>query len=99
MRACPQVGLSPAMDKISPRRSLGILGLPIRRDFKRQNSLKPFRCHPTRVSGRTVIKASLQSNSFATNIIVTELHRWPGEVALGAPGRGSAVIAERGSQR
>jgi hypothetical protein len=67
------VGLSRAMDKISPRRSLGIPGLPSRRDFQRHNNLKPFRCQPTRVSGRTVIKASLQSNSFATKLIVSRV--------------------------
>ncbi len=73
MRACPQVGLSHAMDKMSPRRSLGIFGLPIRRDFHRQNNLKLLRCHPTKVSGRTAIRASLHSNSFATNIIVSRV--------------------------
>jgi hypothetical protein len=73
MRACPQVGFSRAMAKMSPRRSLGILGLPIHRDFHRQNNLKPLRCHPMKVSGRTVIKASLQSNSFATNTIVSRV--------------------------
>ena len=73
MATCPQVGFSRAMTKMSLRRSLGILGLPMRRDFHRQNNLKPLRCHPVKVSGRTVIKAAIQSKSFASNTIVSRV--------------------------
>jgi len=73
MRACPQEGLSRAMAKMSPRRSSGILGLPIRLDFHCQNSLKVFRCHPMNVSGRTAIKAPFQSNSFGIKTIASRV--------------------------
>jgi hypothetical protein len=61
------------MAKMSSRRSSGILGLPIRLDFHRQNNLKPFQCHPMNVAGRTVIKGSLQSNSFAIKTIASRV--------------------------
>lgn len=94
MRAWPR-----AKDQMSGRRSLEIPGLPIRRDFQRQNNLNPWRCQPVKVSGRTAINASFQSNSLLrhTNRETDGIGR-PVEAELDAHSRGPAVCAKRDSR-
>jgi hypothetical protein len=62
IRSSPQVMFSAAMVRISCLRSLGSGGLPTRRDFRRRNKRKPFRCQRMRVSGLTTTRAFRQSN-------------------------------------
>src|SRR5215471_8972639 len=61
-RSSPQVGFSRTIRTLNRRRSFGIRGRP-RRDFHRHHSLNPLRCQPMRVSGLTIIKASLQGKN------------------------------------
>ncbi len=55
-------GLSMIADKRLPVLRAGRRGRPTR-DFHFQNSLKPLRCQPIRVSGLTITKALFQWNS------------------------------------
>jgi len=58
MRGVPHSAFSRDMRWINLRISVSILGHPgFPRDFHRQNSLKPCRCHPTTVSGCTISRA------------------------------------------
>jgi hypothetical protein len=61
-RACPQVGFSSAIRTMSLRMFSARRGRPTPA-FYFQNSLKPLRCQPIRVSGLTITKALFQWNS------------------------------------
>jgi hypothetical protein len=59
MRGAPQSRLAKLISRIRRRISPDILGRPPRlRDFQRQYSRKPFRCHRMTVSGWTIVTAS-----------------------------------------
>jgi len=55
MRSSPHVRFAVAIVAISSRRSAGTGGRPAARDFQRQNSRTPFRCHRMSVSGFTMV--------------------------------------------
>ena len=61
-RSSPQVGFARAMATISRCRSTGMVGRP-GRDFPRQNSRQPWRCHRISVSGLTTVRSARQSRN------------------------------------
>jgi hypothetical protein len=66
--------LEPSQQKSVDEDFWGIRGLPMGRDFHRQNNFNPWRCHAVKVSGRTETKVSFQSkNSLAANTIVSRV--------------------------
>lgn len=70
IRSSPQVGFARAIATISRRRPTRIGGLPDR-DFHRQKSRQPWRCHPMSVSGLTTVSIERQSSSWDSRTSVT----------------------------
>ena len=73
MRSSPQVTFAVAICMMSFCKSTETGGLPLGRDFHRQNKRKPFRCQRMTVSGFTTTRMSLQSNSLLSVTIVNRV--------------------------
>ena len=59
----PQVAFASAISRINSRRFLGNGGRPGLRDFQRHKARNAVRCHPMKVSGLTMTRASRQSKN------------------------------------
>jgi hypothetical protein len=62
IRRQPHEGFSPAILRMSARRSGGTRGRPVGRDFQHQTQRTRSRCQRTSVAGRRITNASRQSN-------------------------------------
>jgi hypothetical protein len=70
IRSSPQVGFARAIAMISRRRLTGIGGRPDR-DFHRQKSRQPWRCHRISASGLTTLSIERQSSNRDNRTSVT----------------------------